>query len=71
MRQAEQALAAAREEIERMKRRIALMTVDCDEYDVDEGRCHHAEGDRLCPREPRCHDEVSPSRWTPTTGAPE
>ncbi len=31
MRQAEQALAAAREEIERMKRRIALMTVDCDE----------------------------------------
>jgi len=37
-----QALAAAREEIERMKRRIALMTVD-----------------------------LSPSRWIPTTEAPE
>ncbi len=28
-----------------------------------------AEQLRLLP--PRCHDEVSPSRWTPTTEAPE
>lgn len=43
-------------EVKRLQQRIAYVTVDCDEFNLRDGRCYDAVTGDICLREPQCHD---------------